>query len=96
MPGAAIALHCGLSDTFKHTRLLSDTPTASDSRLSSAAVCTRGACSKLRSVVVARWLHIIARKWWCAWQELEVHDAAVDRLRDIVGGTSRLFINNDY
>ena len=62
---------------------------ASDSRLSSAAVCTRGVCSKLRSVAVARWLLIIARKWWCAWQELEVHVAAVGRLRDIVGGTYR-------
>ena len=55
----------------------------------------RGVCNKLRSVVVARWLLIIARKWWCAWQELEVHVAAVGRLRDIVGGTYR-FIINDY
>ena len=69
---------------------------ASDSRLSSAAVSKRGVCSKLGSVAVARWLLIIARKWWCAWQELEVHVAAVGHLCDIVGGTYRFIINHDY
>ena len=48
-----------------------------------------------RSVAVARWLLIIARKWWCAWQELEVHVAAVGRLRDIVGGTPERLLSTN-
>ena len=38
---------------------------------------------------------IIARKWWCAWQELEVHVAAVGHLGDIVAGTSERLLPKD-
>ena len=69
---------------------------ASNSRLSSAAGCTRGVCSKLRTVAVARWLLIIARKRWYAWQELEVRVATIGHLRDIVGGAYRFSIYHDY
>ena len=42
-----------------------------------------------------RWVLIIAWKRWCAWQELEVHVAAVGHLGDIGGCTSERLLPKD-